>query len=207
MTTIHVEVSFLDSAWPDADDAQRQFALLGRLSWGQAGASFSAAVDVHQGVAFSLVASFVALDVGFDPDSNNAEDSRIARVDVSAALVWGTSPGRPFPTRTLRGVIPDNDGQPPQTLTLRVPQWAYALQLATPRNAYFSETFADQRITFHSGPLPSDDPILDVSPADIGFQALTFDGIKLPEGVHYVTFTNLAIVDATPLRVVFPLNL
>jgi hypothetical protein len=69
------------------------------------------------------------------------------------------------------------------------------------------QTFADQRIIVHSGPLPTDDPILELAPDDAGFSSLTFDGIKLAEGAHHLTLSNLTIADPTPVRVLFPLNL
>ena len=202
MTTIHTEVEFNDASWPAAGPAPRQFALLGKLRWGSGTAAFTADVDVHQGSAFSMVASFVEFDVGFDPAS--PREGRINSTAISAGLVWGTRPGRPLPTRTLRAGTIAADS----FFTFRVPQWAYAVQFHTPTNSFYSEALAAVTITFHSGPLVTDEPILVLAPADVGFAALTFDGVKLSEGVHYITVANAAgeppIVD---LRAMFPLNL
>lgn len=201
MATVHAQVSFNDEAWPAAPPF-RQFALVGRMKWGQSGAQFTAEVDIHEGSAFTLVASFADLSVGWDPGS--PVEGRPSVVNVAAAVIWGTRPGRPLPTRTLRaGNIAAG-----AAFTFRVPEWAYAVQFHTPTNGFYSQGLGAVDITMHSGPLVADDPILVLSPADVGFSALTFDGIKLAEGVHYITVANAAGEPLIAnLRAVFPLNL
>lgn len=198
VVTVHAGVTFNDQDVPI--DGQRTLGLLGILEWGQGGATFRAEVDIKSGAAFTVVASFVSLRVTYEPAIGDP-DGRFLRCFVSAALVWGTRPGRGLATRTLRAVIADGGSH-----TFVVPNWAFAVQFLTPANAWYAAPLAASAITFHGGPTPADDPSLVVSPAEVGLAALTLDGVKLAESVRFVTVTN-ALGAPLPLRAVFPLEL
>ena len=196
--TVHAAVTFGEQDIPAA--GERTLGLVGTLEWGQGGASFRADVDVKTGTAITLVASFVSVRVAYEPPIGDP-DGRFRRCFVSAALVWGTRPGRGLTTRTLRAVVPDGGAH-----TFVVPNWAFGVQFFTPVNNWYAAPLASSTITFHGGPTPADDPALVVAPADVGISALTFDGVKLAEGVRFVTVTN-ALGAPLPLRAVFPLEL
>jgi hypothetical protein len=198
VVTVHAGVTFNEQDIPTA--GQRTLGLVGTLGWGQGGASFQAEFDFKSGVALTLVASFVDLRVAYEPAIGDP-DGRFRKCLVSAALVWGTRPGRGLTTRTLRAVVPDGGAH-----TFAVPNWAFAVQFLTPATAWYSAPLAASAITFHGGPTPADDPSLVVAPADVGLAALTFDGVKLAESVRFVTVTN-ALGAPLPIRAVFPLEL
>ena len=198
VVTVHAGVTFNEQDIPA--EGERTLALVGTLEWGQGGANFHADFDFKTGVALTLVASFVDLRVAYEPPIGDP-DGRFRKCLVSAALVWGTRPGRGLTTRTLRAVIPDGGAH-----TFAVPNWAFAVQFLTPANPWFAAPLAASSITFHGGPTPADDPSLVVSPADVGLAALTLDGVKLAESVRFVTVTN-ALGAPLPLRAVFPLEL
>ena len=198
MVTVHAGVTFAEQDIPAG--GQRTLGLVGTLEWGQGGASFLADFDFKSGTALTVVASFVALRVAFEP-AIGEPDGRFRKCLVSGALVWGTRPSRGLVTRTLRAVIPDGASH-----TFAVPTWAFAVQFFTPVAGWYSAGLGASSITFHGGPLPADDPSLVVAPADVGIAALTFDGVKLAESVRFVTVTN-ALGTPLPIRAVFPLEL
>ena len=198
VVTVHAGVTFNEQDMPA--DGERTLGLIGTLEWGQGGANFRAEFDFKSGTALTVVASFVDVRVQYEA-AIGEPDGRFRKCLVSAALVWGTRPGRGLATRTLRAIIPDGDSH-----TFAVPDWAFAVQFFTPVTAWFAAPLGTSSITFHGGPTPADDPSLVVAPADVGISSLLFDGVKLAETVRFVTVTN-ALGAPLPIRAVFPLEL
>lgn len=165
--------------------ADRRAPIIGRLQWGQAGASFTADVDINNGTTFSLVASSVTLLALFDP-SDVTPDTRAVHADCSASVVWGNRPARARPQRTLPRVPALADGG---VATFAVPAFAYSLMVLADTAAFYAAA-STSTITFHGGPTPADDPQLVVTAGALGTSQLTQEGVILGGSTRFVSVTN-----------------
>ncbi len=178
----------------------RRAPLVGRLQWGQGGATFSADIDIRTGIVATIVASSVSLAVQFEA-ADDVPDSRALFADVSAGIVWGTRGGRARVTRTLpRSTVPIAG-----TITYPVPQGATALTLYTTQAGWYAAGSVST-ITLHGGPLVTDDPELTITAGALGVTPLVFEGLTLSGNTRFVTVDNLSGA-LLPLQATFLLNL
>lgn len=197
IATIHAQVIIPPDAYPAGVD--RFAPVVGLLQWGQGGATFNATIDLRTGVCASLVASSVQLSAVFEPTT--APDQRATTAQVSAAVVWGTRPGRARATRTLGPVTL----APAASTTFEVPPFASTVALFAPLAAFYAPA-STSLLTLHEGPLVTDRPELAVTTGQLGAQQLTLDGVALAGLTRFLTVTNN---EAAPiaLRAVFGLEL
>jgi len=199
MATIHAQVTVPEEAYP-VGVLNRRAPLVGLLQWGQGGATFDAKIDLRTGVCASLVASTVQLSCIFER-ADADPDERALFADVSAAVVWGTRPGRARATRTLPKATIAIAG----TSTFAVPAFAYAVTIFTPTAAFYAAA-STSVITLHGGPLITDDPELSVLAGTLGPQPLTFDGLLLSGHTRFLSIANTTGA-LLPVQLTFALEL
>lgn len=199
IATVHAQVIVPPEAYA-GDAGDRRAPIVGLLSWGQGGASFSAEVDLLNGTCFSLVAADVTMNCRFEAKDTDA-DTRALFALVGAAVVWGDRPARARPTRTLGRVTLATA----TAHTFAVPAFAYSVGFYMPTSAQYLAA-ATSTITLHEGPDPTDDPELVVTMGELGTSQLTQEALLLAGNSRFVTFSNSSGGNLT-LRPVFALAL
>jgi hypothetical protein len=199
IATVHAQVIVPPEAFA-GDAGDRRAPIVGLLTWGQGGASFSAEVDLLNGTCFSLVAADVTMNARFEA-ADVQPDTRALFANIAAAVVWGDRPARARPTRTLgRVTLADAASH-----TFAVPAFAYSVGFYMPTSAQYLAA-ATSTITLHQGPDPTDDPELVVTMGELGTSQLTQEALLLSGNSRFVTFTNHAAAPLT-IRPTFALAL
>lgn len=165
--------------------SDRHAPILGLLEWGHGSARFQASIDLRTGVCATVVATSVTVNAIMGPAPAAGLDTRALSVECSAAVVWGTRPGRARATRTLPRTTIANAG----TATFEVPPFADSVRFFVNNSAFYGAA-STSVVTLHGGPSSTDDPELIVTAGLLGVQPLTMCGVALSGDTRFVSLIN-----------------
>ena len=184
--TVTVNLGLGDLIFPDGVTGRRAN-ILALVEWGQGGGSFRAEVDVKEGSALTVVATFLNISAMFDPDDPaETPDVRPESAVVTAALIWGSRPGGPIPTRTQRRAIPSAG-----SAIVPIPNFARSLGVSVGDSGVMAGTTPGLDLTFLGGPAATDLALLSLAGASgILQESVTGLGICFPEGARFLEVSN-----------------